>query len=158
MICNHETMVNPLVLLCLYLGLPSFLPCHTLLAAAASGATPAASGAQYMWTAPTSHAIWCAGWVTQRELGRLRPAVLCAAACRLQHLLQPTSLPPCLPRWQCGQHGHSTMTCPYRAVPGHGCTAAKGANAETGVACVAAAAAVSRAAALPTCPICTPLL
>lgn len=35
---------------------------------------------------------------------------------------------PNKPCYLCKQRGHTTATCPYRVAPGHGCTAAKGAD------------------------------
>lgn len=38
---------------------------------------------------------------------------------------------PNKPCYLCGTTGHSTMTCPFRVAPGHGCTAAVGLGSET---------------------------
>lgn len=40
---------------------------------------------------------------------------------------------PNKPCYLCGQSGHSTMTCPFRIDPGHGCSAAPGSNPTDGV-------------------------
>lgn len=38
---------------------------------------------------------------------------------------------PNKPCYLCGQRGHSTMTCPFRVAPGHGCTHAAGLSNDT---------------------------